>query len=214
MKKSKHVFARVISYAFHPLFMPFLGLAFFYFSKQINGFNMYAAPLVHKDNITILSITFLCSLVVPGFFVFLLKKYKKIESYHMYYKEERLLPFSIMAMSFFSAYYLIFDFLAIQAEPIIKVFYFGCLFSIIGALLITVKWKISIHMIGIGGFTGAVFLLNYFSNTSSIIALTSALFISGLIGYSRLTLKAHSIKQVMAGFALGFISETLFLFLI
>jgi membrane-associated phospholipid phosphatase len=214
MEKQNYAFARLISYLFHPLFMPTLGLLFIYFSNKINHFNLYVTPSAHDKNIFIMAITFFFSLVIPAVFVFVLKKAKRIESYHMHQKEERLLPFSFMAMSIFCAYYLLFDYYLIQVEPIIKVFYFGCLLSIIGALIITTKWKISIHMIGIGGFTGAIFLLSYLSKTDNLLILAGSIIAAGLIAYSRLSLKAHSLKQVVAGFILGFVSETFFLFLI
>jgi hypothetical protein len=119
-----------------------------------------------------------------------------------------------MAMSIMCAYYLLFDYFNIETDPIIKVFYFGCFLSIVGALIITLEWKISIHMIGIGGFTGAVFLLSYISNEVLLPALVIAILITGLVGYSRLSLKAHSLKQIIAGFTLGFLSETIFLLLV
>jgi membrane-associated phospholipid phosphatase len=214
MKKKNSAFAILISYIFHPLFMPTLGLLFFYFSKKINSFNLYASDSVQENNLVILSTTIVFSLVVPGLLVFVLKRTNQIETYHMHKKEERLLPFALMAMSIMCAYYLLFDYFNIETDPIIKVFYFGCFLSIVGALIITLEWKISIHMIGIGGFTGAVFLLSYISNEVLLPALVIAILITGLVGYSRLSLKAHSLKQIIAGFTLGFLSETIFLLLV
>ena len=129
-------------------------------------------------------------------------------------REERLLPFALISLSMASAYYLLFSFYAVKVEPIIIFFYVGCLLSIISALVITLTWKISIHMIGIGGFTGAVFLLNYLSKSNNLAMLVGVIFISGFVAYSRLTLKAHTIKQVVAGFTLGFACETFLLILI
>jgi len=186
----------------------------FFFSKKINGFNFYAPSAVQDDNIIVISVTLIFSLILPSFFVLILKKGKYIESYHMKNREERLLPFTLMSISMVCAYYLLFSFYEVEVEPIIMFFYVGCLLSIILALAITFTWKISIHMIGIGGFTGAVFLLNYLSKSNNITMLVSVILISGVVAYSRLTLKAHTIKQVVAGYVLGFACESFVLILI
>lgn len=212
LKKTK--LPGLVSYLFHPLFMPTFGLAYFYLSKKISGFNLYTSASIQADNHIIIVSTVIFTLFIPLITVFVLKKANYISSYHMPKKEERLLPFSLMSLSMFCLNYLLFNYFNVNADLIIKAFYFGCLLSIVFALFITLKWKISIHMIGLGGFTGAVFLLTYLSNSDNLIELSIAFMLSGLVGYSRLHLGAHSLKQVAAGFLLGFASETILLYII
>jgi len=207
MKKSKNYFANFISYLFHPLFMPSLGILFFYFSKKINGFNMYTSDAMNKDNIIVLSVTLIFLLLIPALCVYILKKLNKISSYRMPKREERILPFFLMTMSIMYAYYLLFNDLNVQVELVIRLFYIGCFLSILSALTITLQWKISIHMIGVGGFTGALFLLNYMYNSDNTTTLVVAILISGIVAYSRLKLSAHSLKQVVAGYVLGFLCQ-------
>ena len=63
-------------------------------------------------------------------------------------------------------------------------------------------------MIGIGGFTGAIFLMSKLTEKVYLDELIGALLLSGLIAFSRLQLNAHSFNQIVAGFALGFGCET------
>lgn len=193
--------------------MPSLGLFYMFFSKKIMGFNIYAPTQSYQDNYTIFLVTLTFSLLLPTIFVFILKKKGEIKSYHMEHKEERLLPFSFIAVCMICAFYLLFFYFDVQVQPLVKVFYAGCIISIVFSLFITLSWKISVHMVGVGGFTGALFLLNYTSESDMLPALCAAFVISGVVAYSRLTLKAHSLKQVVAGFALGFVSETFLLIL-
>jgi membrane-associated phospholipid phosphatase len=44
--------------------------------------------------------------------------------------------------------------------------------------------------------------------------LLGSILISGLVGAARITLKAHTISQVFAGFLLGFFCESFFVFLL
>lgn len=66
-------------------------------------------------------------------------------------------------------------------------------------------------MMGIGGFTGVLFILSMYFNQILLIEIIISLLLAGLIAYSRLSLKAHSIAQIIAGFFVGFLSEIIFL---
>lgn len=67
-------------------------------------------------------------------------------------------------------------------------------------------------MIGIGGFVGMM-LTTAFLFDSSLNWVYIGIISAGLVGFSRLEMNAHSIKQVGLGFALGVLSETYLLFL-
>ncbi len=71
------------------------------------------------------------------------------------------------------------------------------------ALAITFFWKISMHMIGIGGLTGAILALSLRFGIDAWMIFTVVLLISGLLGSSRLFLNAHTPAQVHTGYLLG-----------
>jgi membrane-associated phospholipid phosphatase len=73
--------------------------------------------------------------------------------------------------------------------------------------MITRSWKISIHMVGIGGLLGAVLALTtYHYPMDALILLCSIILIAGGLASARLWLGAHTKGQVYAGFAVGFCS--------
>lgn len=88
---------------------------------------------------------------------------------------------------------------------------FGATLSIIIGMLITFNWKISVHMIGIGGVIGIVTVLSKTGPEVLLYLLSVLIIIAGLIGFGRLQLKAHSLNQIIAGFLLGFSCEILIL---
>ena len=79
--------------------------------------------------------------------------------------------------------------------------------------MINLFWKISIHMMGIGGFTGMMLTMASLYKTD-LTWVYIGIITAGLVGFSRLQMNAHSIKQVALGFVLGILSETYILFLI
>jgi hypothetical protein len=89
-------------------------------------------------------------------------------------------------------------------SPAIKSIYLGAIYTLVMAMIITIKWKISLHMIGIGGAVG-VFLALQFSYGELYNTLLMSIFFSGILGYSRFEQKAHNLKQIYSGFMLGFL---------
>jgi membrane-associated phospholipid phosphatase len=82
------------------------------------------------------------------------------------------------------------------------------------AILITLVWKISAHMFGVGGLIGGVMSVSYFvERTNSYLMLVVLFLIAGLVGTSRLVLRRHTFAQVVAGFTLGIVITFLFVWI-
>jgi membrane-associated phospholipid phosphatase len=86
------------------------------------------------------------------------------------------------------------------------------MFATILGFFITLSWKISIHMIGVGGIAGILTLLSKTSEDILLYPLIITFFCAGLIAFSRLQLNAHNSRQIIVGFCLGFGCEILGLF--
>ena len=93
-------------------------------------------------------------------------------------------------------------------SPYLCSVYLSSIFILILAFLITKKWKISLHMLGIGGATGSFFALNIVFG-SLYYWVIAFFFLSGLLAFSRLDLQAHNRLQVYSGFLLGGIIQTI-----
>jgi membrane-associated phospholipid phosphatase len=76
---------------------------------------------------------------------------------------------------------------------------------IVALLLISFKWKISNHMAATGSVAGAFFALSFRKGLNPVYSLLIIILVSGLIGTARLVLKKHTIWEIIAGYALGFI---------
>jgi membrane-associated phospholipid phosphatase len=78
-------------------------------------------------------------------------------------------------------------------------------------LIISMFWKISIHMAGIGGITALIIILSVVYRTDMTLLLCIALLLSGIIASIRLALKAHSPAQLLAGYIVGIMTVGVFL---
>jgi len=117
-------------------------------------------------------------------------------------KKERPYPMALISLMYIIFTKLLFEKIGID-DNFIKVMYFiGFLILFSGA--ITYFWKISAHALGVGGVCGFLIELNtQVFNQGMLIALLSALLISGTVMTARLILKAHTQAQVYTGFSVG-----------
>lgn len=195
-------FSKIISYLLHPISMPIIVLYI-----GINNVDyFYLIFHNYSNNLYVIILTF--TMVLPLISSILFVKAGRVESLEMRKKEERRGPLfiSIFIMIigfpiFYSIAKLSFHLSAIYILSIILLFF---------AFLITKRWKISLHMLGIGGATGTFIALNYiFGGVYFFILLFLAL--SGLLAFARLDQKAHNASQVYAGFVLGCVFQSLFI---
>lgn len=116
-------------------------------------------------------------------------------------KQDRIWP--LLSSSIF--YYLGFVLLSkVSAVPDFKLFMVATVLVIILLLLISFRWKISLHMASIGGLTGTLLALSFRSGINPIYSVLMVVLISGVVGTARLLLNKHDIWQLLAGYGLGF----------
>ncbi len=207
MNKYSEYLARFTSYVFHPLFMPTNGMILVFYLGKIPGFNLYSTDSDKTVALFTISILFLATCIAPLLIALALKKLKIISSLKMPNREERSIPFLLTCFCYFGAYYYLRYEQELPLNGLIFYFIFFGMFATLLGFVVTLFWKISIHMIGIGGITGILSFLSKFNQDVLLYPLSVSFLIAGLIGFSRLRLKAHNAKQLIAGFCLGFCCE-------
>jgi membrane-associated phospholipid phosphatase len=89
--------------------------------------------------------------------------------------------------------------------PVFKLFMIASVLLIVALLLISFKWKISIHSAATGAITATFFALSFRSGANPMSAIVILVIVSGLVGTARLVLEKNNLLQVAAGYILGFI---------
>ena len=184
---------KIVSILFHPVFVPTITV--FLVIK------IYSNIIILENQAGIILIgTCVFSLILPLLSVFILLFTKKIDSLEMPKKEERFLPILFASIWMILGFYFMKE--IFSYAPIMKSIYLGAIYVMIISLLITKKWKISLHMLAMGGATG-VFIMLEFLFGQNLMLLLIIILISGILGFSRLSLKAHNLNQIYAGFIVG-----------
>jgi len=192
-------FARTLSIIFHPVLMPTYALLLVF---QLSRFLNYVTPDKVKEALYLI-VTF-NTLIAPLFIAWLLLRRGWIKSFNMERRQERIVPYLSNAILMMVAYYML------RQLGLPKLFYLlllGAATSVVFAVVINLVWKISIHMIGVGGVVGMFFGMSEFLLIDLRIPILIALLVAGLIGTARLSLGAHHPMQIYAGFFVGFLCE-------
>ena len=188
--------AKTLSIIFHPLLMPTLGIMFIFYSGS------YVSFLPSDVKKIILLVVGVNTLGLPLIMMPLFIQFKVINSFAMESNRERILPLTFTLIPYLlSVYFLI----KLPIPFIISAFMLGASLAVALCLIISYWWKISIHLVGIGGMIGFLISFSIRLYTNVFPLLLIFIIAAGLLASARLFLKAHKPQQVYLGFLLGFI---------
>jgi membrane-associated phospholipid phosphatase len=189
-------FYKTISLVFQPLLMPTYAMALL-----MNMDVFMPMPLIWRW-IAIIG-TFMFTGVFPALPIWLMMRRGDVKDLFISKREERTMPylFSFMAYVFWA----LFLWRTLQFPTFIVAMGMGSAGSIFVIVFINLKWKISAHLAGMGGFCGGIFGVCYRLAMNPLWLFGIILAISALVALSRIELKAHTPGQTLAGFAVGFI---------
>lgn len=194
------VFAQIISAVFHPLFIPTYTYLLF---MQNNSLSFFLIPPDRQW--ILLGLIVFTTFVLPAVMILFMYKTKLISSLTIRQRSERPGPILVTAIFFYLTYYLL---KRLEIAPVFYVYMLGATVLAIISLLITIYWKISLHLVAAGGVTAVVTGFSFLAPQAGPIPIISCLILSGMVGYARLRLKAHLALEIYAGFGLGFIIMT------
>ena len=188
--------AKIISYVFHPLLMPSVSIALviFYYNPTILSF------MSTSQKLSFVGLTWGITFLAPVTFILFLYYKGEINDIYIYEKEKRKLPMMLAAICCgISAYQLN---VFMYPKIIVNILMLTTL-GIVISYIINLYWKISLHAMGAAALCSIVFTLFPYSYYDYSAILIICIITSGLIGTSRLILNAHTLPQILAGFALG-----------
>ncbi|MPQ48457.1 hypothetical protein GCQ56_15740 [Marinifilum sp. N1E240] len=187
--------SRIISGVAHPMLMPLYSIFIVFHSGTYLD---YTPPQLIRVIYLIVAIS---TILLPVSVLPLLKAQKLVSDYGLDNKRERIIPLALSIIFYALGFYLLMKF------PITRVVAHLQLAAIISIAVIagiSTKWKVSIHMAGIGGFLGMIMAFSILFSSSLRMYFIAGILMAGLLAYSRLKLNLHTPSQVYAGFVLGF----------
>lgn len=189
--------AHFFSFIFSPLLTPTYGIAVAFYTS-------YMAVLPVPTLIKVTAVVFAVTCLLPMIAIGILWKLGKVSDPGLNKQGERTLPFVISGLS----YALMTVYMFMLHAPL-----WLCMYAISGLLivivccLINLRWKISIHLAALGGMLGLIthILVGGVMIRPVLPWLLWGIIIAGAVGTARLILRRHTLAQVGAGFALGFL---------
>ena len=190
-------FYKAITLIFQPLLMPTFGMMIL-----MNMTFFVGLPPLWRW-ISIIG-TFIFTAVLPAIPILVMLRKGEINDLFISKKEQRTMPYLISFLAY--VFWSMFMWRTLQFPIFIVAMGIGSAVSIITITVINLKWKISAHLGGVGGLTGAVFGVCYRMAINPLMFLIVILAISALVALARMELKAHTPGQVLAGFVVGFLA--------
>jgi len=187
--------ARILSVIFHPLLLPTYMMVILLSTKAY-----FALVIPTKARLLILAVVFVSTFLLPVIIFFLMLKKQIIRSFSMESKEERIYPLLVTGVFFYLTYHLLRQ---VEVSQVYYLFLLGSTMLVIGCMLISFYWKISLHMTGMGGVCGTLAGLAINFGLPYVVPLVVSIVIAGLTGYARLRLDAHRPAQIYTGFLMG-----------
>ncbi|MCF8331645.1 MAG: hypothetical protein K9H84_04255 [Bacteroidales bacterium] len=189
--------AEGISIIFHPVLIPLYGSAIMLFQ---DGYLTLILP--QSVRLTILGIIFVMTVLAPLGMILVMKRINVISSYRIEKRQERSLPFLGVGFAFYLTYMLIKSF---SIPGYYNLFLLGAALLVVLAMIINRFWKISIHLLALGGLTGILIAVSPYPFSIDHLYTYLIILISGITGFARLCASNHTSAQVYVGYLTGLV---------
>jgi len=191
--------ATIISYVFHPLFIP-VYLTYFVFTTrayQFAGIDSWAKTLK-------LLLVFITCCFFPLISVLLLRALNFIDSIYLKTQKDRIVPYIICMTFYFSVWY----YFKKNHEVADLVSMGLAIFNAsVAGFLLNIIMKVSMHAIAVGVMTTFIAILAFNETVNLSLYLSIAFFIAGVVCTSRMIVSDHRPGEIYIGFIAGVLSQ-------
>lgn len=200
------VAARIISYLFHPLFLPVYVVMFLVYEVRL-------FPDRTDSQKSLVVIQFLVSYtLLPLVTIFLMKALGFVSSVHLKTRKDRILPFVVCEIYYFWAWYVSKN---LQYPDELVMFTLAVFVACSLGLIMNSYQKISMHAIAVGTICTFLMIASLSAHINFSPYIAWAFLIAGLTCTSRLIDSDHNIKEIYSGIFVGAISQVgAFLFVV
>jgi len=192
--------SKLLSFVLFPLFIPLYGIMLL---TSTEFFSYYPELYIRSSYVSVA----IFGTIIPMTCILILYLLKVTSSMNLKDKKERTIPYLLTAISYIlcavSLYTLVFP-------TFVSAIVIAIAISLIIDAIVSRVWKISAHMTGMGALLGGTLIISYYMHIFPLFLIVTIVMLCGLMASARLYLKAHTPKQVIAGFFCGFLT-TLFI---
>jgi hypothetical protein len=194
--------AKIISWVFHPVFIPVYVLIFLLREQSY----LFVALTGGKKTLTVIQFAVMYALF-PVVTALLLKALGFIGSIYMKTQRDRIIPYVICMIYYFWVWYVIKN-QSIYPDELVQ-FTLSVFISSVLGLMSNAYMKISMHAMAVGAMATFILLLALQGSISSGIYISAVLLITGLVCTARLVVSDHTNKEIYTGLFIGVASMLL-----
>lgn len=196
--------SQILSALFSPLLMPTYAVILSLFFTVLA---LVPAPVKW----TVTGVSFAITCLVPLVAIIALHRLGLVKDPGLNDRNERLIPYAVAALSYGAcAIYL----RNAHAPEWLWLFMVGAMVATVVCTVINRWWKISAHLTAMGGLTALSFRILDLRlegpGVNFMLVAMAAVLLTGLVGTARIYLGRHTLWQVVAGAANGFVCVYLF----
>lgn len=195
-KNIASLLSKSISYLLHPFFIPT------YVVIMLMVINTSLLPVSSQSQWFVMQVIVVNTLLIPALFIGLLKVFGRIDNFSLESRKERITPLFIVIICYLCCGWIFSD---LPALFIVKKVVFAAAGSIFFGFTVNFFWKISLHLMGIGGILGVIWVLIYVGYVELLLPFCIIVVLAGLLASSRLYLGKHTPWQVTIGFFASFV---------
>ncbi|HET9747317.1 MAG TPA: hypothetical protein VFP97_16495 [Chitinophagaceae bacterium] len=193
------VIAKIISYVFHPLFIP-VYITYFIFRFRAYEF---AGLDPRRNMLTLVLIIITCTLM-PLVSVLLLRALNFVDSIYLKTQKDRIIPY-IISMTFYFSVWVYFKKNHFETDLVRMAL--AIFNASVAGFLLNIIMKVSMHAIAMGVMTAFIAFLAFGETVNLSLYVTIALLISGIVCTARLIVSDHRPKEIYIGFMAGVLSQ-------
>ena len=194
------IIAKIISFIFHPLFIP-VYLISFYVKSQPYLFSSFSP----QERFFLILRFAIMYIMFPLFTILLLKALGFIKSIYLKTQQERIIPYIICMVYYWWMWYVLHNQHEYSNETVmlpLAIFIVSIL-----ALLANIIMKVSMHAMAAGVAVTFLMIIAFSQDISFTLYVSLALLLTGIICTARLIASDHTPKEVYTGLAIGIISQ-------
>ena len=195
--------ARTLSIVFSPFYTPMWILIVLFFCSYLQ-----MLPLPYR--LFILFTVFIFTVLIPKLGINIFRMVMQMTHMQISRREHRHMPYLLTICSYTVC-------LTLMSRMNVVMFVRGIVMaafvSQIICIFINAWWKVSTHMVGMGGLVGALLAFSNLFYFNPLWYVCGLIILSGAVGTSRMILRQHTLAQVLAGFVIGFVCALIFILL-
>jgi hypothetical protein len=196
---SVRITAKIVSYVFHPLFIPV------YLLLLIVKTQSYLFAAFSGWQKTLFIIRFgVIYIMFPLVSVLLLKALGFIKSIHLKTQRDRIIPYVVCMIYYWWMWYVLYNQPEFPKDCVILSL--TIFLASVGGLMANIRMKVSMHAMAAGVMAAFVMLLGFSEDVNFGVYISLSILLAGIISTARLIDGNHTTKEIYWGLFIGIFS--------